>query len=81
MVQAIICDFDFTLADSSPGVVACVNEALGGLGLPLAPAGLIHATIGLSLAHTLQTLTGIVDPGIAAERSSRDGLSPMPTSS
>ena len=37
MVQAIICDFDFTLADSSPGVVACVNEALGGLGLPSMP--------------------------------------------
>ena len=67
MVQAIICDFDFTLADSSPGVVACVNEALAGLGLPLVPAELIHATIGLSLAHTLQTLTGIVDPGTAAE--------------
>jgi len=38
MVQAIICDFDFTLADSSPGVLACVNEALAGSGLPLAAA-------------------------------------------
>src|SRR5262245_2618573 len=65
MVQAIICDFDFTLADSSPGVVACVNEALASLGLSLASAERIHATIGLSLPHTLQALTGIVDPAIA----------------
>jgi phosphoglycolate phosphatase len=67
MIQAIICDFDFTLADSSLGVVACVNEALVGLGLPLASAERIHATIGLSLPHTLQVLTGIADPALAAE--------------
>ena len=54
MVQAMICDFDFTLADSSPGVVACVNEALAGLGLPPASADRIHATIGLSLPHSTQ---------------------------
>ena len=65
MVQAIICDFDFTLADSSLGVVACVNEALAGLGLPPASAERIHAIIGLSLPHTLQALTGIADPTIA----------------
>src|SRR5712691_11873691 len=65
MVQAIICDFDFTLADSSPGVVACVNEALAGLGLPPASAEHIHVTIGLSLPHTLQALTGIVEPALA----------------
>jgi len=47
MVQAIVCDFDFTLADSSLGVVACVNEALVCLGLPQTPAARIHATIGL----------------------------------
>jgi phosphoglycolate phosphatase len=67
MVQAIICDFDFTLADSSPGVVACVNEALASLGLPLASAERIHATIGLSLPHTLQALTGIADPALATD--------------
>jgi phosphoglycolate phosphatase len=67
MVQAIICDFDFTLADSSPGVVACVNTALGGLGLPQTSAARIHTTIGLSLPHTLQALTGIADAAIATE--------------
>ena len=48
MVHAMSCDFDFTLADSSPGVVACVNEALAGLGLPPASAERIHMTIDLS---------------------------------
>lgn len=67
MVQAILCDFDLTLADPSPGVVACVNEALAGLGLPQAPAERIHATIGLSLPHTLQYLTGIEAPEVAEE--------------
>jgi phosphoglycolate phosphatase len=67
MIRAIICDFDFTLADSSLGVVACVNEALVSLGLPLASAERIHTTIGLSLPHTLQALTGIAEPALAAE--------------
>jgi len=48
-------------------VVACVNEALAGLGLPPASVERIHATIGLSLPHTLQALTGIADPAIATE--------------
>src|SRR2546421_9550486 len=67
MVQAIVCDFDFTLADSSPGVVVCVNAALASLGCAQAPAARIRATIGLSLPHTLQSLTGIEDPDRAAE--------------
>ena len=71
MVQAIICDFDYTLADSSSGVVACVNEALAGLGLPLAAAEHIHATIGLSMPHTLRALTGITDAAVATDFSRR----------
>jgi phosphoglycolate phosphatase len=67
MVQAVICDLDFTLADSSQGVVACVNEALVSLGLPPTSAAHIHATLGLSLPHTLQALTGIADAVIATE--------------
>ena len=64
MVHAMICDFDFTLADSSPGVVACVNEALAGLGLPPASAERIHATIGLSRrvgVPCIAVLTGMSD--------------------
>lgn len=71
MPQAIVCDFDYTLADSSPGIIACANEALHGLGLPLATPARIRATIGLSLAQTLTALTGITDPARAAEFTKR----------
>ena len=51
-------DFDFTLADSSSGVVVCVNHALSRLGLPSAPDDAIRQTIGLDLITVLATLAG-----------------------
>ena len=66
MLRAVVFDFDLTLADSSAGAVKCVNHALAALGLPCAPPERIVATIGLSLADTLRTLTGIDSPEIAA---------------
>ena len=57
-VQAIIFDFDYTLADSSRGVITCFNFALGRLGLPLADDALIRRTIGLSLPDALVVLGG-----------------------
>ena len=56
--QAIVFDFDYTLADSSQGVVKCVNAAMGDLSLPSAPPQDICATIGMSLAETFVKLTG-----------------------
>lgn len=47
--KAVIFDFDYTLADSSSGIVACVHYALGAMGLPRAPEADICRTIGLSL--------------------------------
>ena len=35
-IQSVIFDFDYTLADSSEGVIECANYALGRLGLPAA---------------------------------------------
>ena len=32
MSTTILFDFDYTLADSSDGIVACINHALGELG-------------------------------------------------
>ena len=66
-VQAIVCDFDYTLADSSPGIVTCANEALRGLGLPQATPARIRATIGLSLPQTLTALSGVTDSALTAE--------------
>ena len=56
--RAILFDFDFTLADSSEGIVVCMNHALGRLGLPPAPADAIRKTIGLDLHTALGILAG-----------------------
>ena len=55
--EAIIFDFDFTLADSSQGIVECVAYAFQELGLPIPPAERVTDTIGLSLAATFNRLT------------------------
>ena len=56
--KAVIFDFDYTLADSSEGVVECVNYALRGVGLPEANADEIRSTIGLPLPEILVSLAG-----------------------
>ena len=61
-VRAVIFDFDYTLADSSEGVIDCANFALGRLGLPAAPADAIRRTIGMSLTRTYAELAGGAKP-------------------
>ena len=56
--QAVVFDFDYTLADSSPAVIECANTALQGMGLPPASGDAIRRTIGLSLPETLLRLAG-----------------------
>ncbi|MBN1993245.1 MAG: HAD-IA family hydrolase [Anaerolineae bacterium] len=56
--EAILFDFDYTLADSSQGVVECINFALTNLGLPEVSEERACRTIGLSLPDTFQILTG-----------------------
>lgn len=58
MAQAIIFDFDLTLADSTKGIIECVNFALEKLNLPRADDERIKRTIGMSLEHTFLSLTG-----------------------
>jgi phosphoglycolate phosphatase len=55
--QTVIFDFDYTLADSSRGVVECINSALVGMGLPAVSAERACQTIGLSLSDTFVHLT------------------------
>ena len=57
-IQSVIFDFDYTLADSSEGVIECANHALVRLGFPAAPDDAIRRTIGLSLPHSLTALAG-----------------------
>ena len=58
MVRAVLFDFDYTLADSSSGIVRCINHALTGLGLPTASLAVAKQTIGLSLPNTLTFIIG-----------------------
>lgn len=55
-IKAVIFDFDFTLGDSSKGIVLCVNHALGQLGYPEKDGTEIKKTIGLSLKDTFLAL-------------------------
>ena len=58
MTRAIIFDFDLTLADSTKGIIECVNFALERLNLPQADDERIKRTIGMSLGDTFLSLTG-----------------------
>ena len=44
--KAVLFDFDFTLADSSVGIIACINYALARIGLPESPPEAILKTVG-----------------------------------
>ena len=66
-VRNIIFDFDYTLADSSQGVIESVNYALIQLGLPQATPEKIRSTIGLSLPATLAELAGRQYAGLSDE--------------
>jgi phosphoglycolate phosphatase len=66
MVEAILFDFDLTLADSSAGVTECANHALRALGFAAAEPARVHQTIGLSLVQSFRTLSGNDDPGLGA---------------
>lgn len=55
--KGVLFDFDYTLADSSAGAVACVDHALAQMGLPSVSPEQIHRTIGMSLPATLAALT------------------------
>ncbi len=57
-IGGIIFDFDFTLADSSKGVVKCVNYALKKLNFSEFADEEIKKTIGLSLDQTFIKLAG-----------------------
>ena len=53
-----ILDFDYTLADSSAGVIDCVQSAQVTMELPVADPEAIRRTIGLSVPDTLAVLCG-----------------------
>jgi phosphoglycolate phosphatase len=56
--QTVVFDFDYTLADSSRGVIECIDFALAELGFPAASAEAAKQTIGLSLVDGFRMLVG-----------------------
>jgi phosphoglycolate phosphatase len=69
-IEAILFDFDYTLADSSCGVIDCIGYALSELGLPPVTDEAARRTIGLSLPDTLAALAG-PQPKDVSERFAR----------
>lgn len=61
-LQAIIFDFDYTLADSSEGAIECINFALNEMALDRVSAEAACRTIGLSLNETFLTLAEHHEP-------------------
>ena len=53
MYKAVIFDFDYTLGDSTNGIVLSINHALEKLGFRAQDTKTIQRTIGLSLKDTL----------------------------
>ena len=56
--DAVLFDFDFTLADSSAGIITCVNYALSEMGLDESSTAEIIKTVGLYLPEALVVLKG-----------------------
>lgn len=65
-VRAVVFDFDYTLVDSSAGVIECVNHALARQGLAPASPEAVRRTIGLHLPDCFAQLTG-EEPGETQE--------------
>ncbi|MFL9937032.1 HAD hydrolase-like protein, partial [Paraburkholderia sp. RL18-103-BIB-C] len=66
-IEAIMFDFDLTLADSSSGIVECTRYALRTLGVTEVESGRIRSVIGLTLHAMFRTLTGNGEPESADE--------------
>lgn len=56
--QAVIFDFDYTLADCTSGIVDCVNTALRNMNIEEASVENIRNAVGMTLANTFHFLTG-----------------------
>lgn len=61
-MKTVIFDFDYTLGDSSQGIVLSISYALSRLGYEVPGTERIKRTIGMSLKDTYIALTGDEDP-------------------
>lgn len=61
MYQAVVFDFDYTLGDSTTGIVMSANYALEKLGFAAQPTEAIRRTVGHTLPESFYALTGVQD--------------------
>lgn len=66
LIQTILFDFDYTLADSSLGVIDCIGFALRELGFAPVSDDAACRTIGLTLPDTLAALVGPQPAAVSA---------------
>jgi len=64
--NTVLFDFDYTLADATPGIVESATYALAVMGFPAPLVEAVRRTVGMSLPEALAHLTGIIDEGQAA---------------
>lgn len=60
-MRAVLFDFDFTLVDSSSGILECFAHGFTQVGLPAVEPARVRRTIGLTLGEALRRLHGIED--------------------
>jgi phosphoglycolate phosphatase len=65
-VRAVLFDFDFTLVDSSAGILDCFAHARAQVGLPPVAPERTRRSIGLTLAQALRELHGVADDELVA---------------
>lgn len=58
MLKAVIFDFDYTLGDSTKGIVLCMNHAFTQMGYPVQEVEAIRRTVGRRLQDAFHILTG-----------------------
>lgn len=64
--KAYLFDFDYTLADSSRGIVMCFRDVLDRHGYTGISDDTIKRTIGLTLEEAFSEMTGVSDPATLA---------------
>ena len=67
MLKAVIFDFDYTLGDSTKGIVLCMNHAFAQMGYPSQEVEPIKKTVGRRLQDAFHILTGNEDEDKAEE--------------
>lgn len=60
-INAILFDFDGTIADTAPGIVCTMQETFKAMNLPIPTPEAVRQTIGIPLHDSIQTLGNLSD--------------------